>query len=223
MTAFDRLLAIMIKPWVVLSYAGLVILSFMVVDKPMAYYFYEFGFRERLHWLNGLTNLGIGAIYLVLFFLLALFFRCIYRNKVWEERSWFLWICVLIPNGFCLALKMIVGRARPDLLFHGQVYGFFGLHTGASFWSFPSGHTTTIMALVFGLSALFPRYCYALIVAGLLVASSRIVLTQHYLSDVLAASYLALLEVGLLLYWVRHKQVMQRSLPIAVPLKNCNA
>ena len=40
---------------------------------------------------------------------------------------------------------------------------------------------------------------------GLLVVLSRIMLTHHYLSDVMAASYIALLEIALLLYWLRKK------------------
>jgi len=95
-------------------------------------------------------------------------------------------------------LKVIFGRARPDMLFNDQLYGFYGLQTHAQFWSFPSGHTTTVMGFVFGLCALFPRHCVAFILTGLIVVSTRILLTHHFLSDVLIASYLALLEVGLL-------------------------
>ena len=41
---------------------------------------------------------------------------------------------------------------------------------------------------------------------ALLVDFSRIMLTEHYLSDVIVASYLALIEVGLLLVWLRRKK-----------------
>ena len=116
---------------------------------------------------------------------------------------WFLWLCVLVPSLVCLVLKVLLGRARPDLLFNEHLYGFFGLKTHAPYWSFPSGHTTTVMGFVFGLSVLFPRKCYLFILAGSIVVLSRILLTHHYLSDVMAASYLALLEVGLLFWWSR--------------------
>jgi membrane-associated phospholipid phosphatase len=39
----------------------------------------------------------------------------------------------------------------------------------------------------------------------LLVVLSRIMLTHHYLSDVMAASYIALFEIALLLYWLHKK------------------
>jgi membrane-associated phospholipid phosphatase len=64
------------------------------------------------------------------------------------------------------------------------------------------------MGLIFGLTVLFPRYFYLLFVTGLVVVSSRVLLTEHYLSDVMVASYLALLEVGFFAYWLRKKEIL---------------
>ncbi len=205
MRPFERLLAIMIKPWVVILYMGLIMLSFLYLDRPIAYYFHDLNFRTTIPILNWLTKLGLGGLYFFPLFILALFFRYIRRNKDLERRVWFLWLCVLVPSLICVVLKILVGRARPDLLFSDHLYGFHGMKTQAPFWSFPSGHTTTVMGFVFGLSILLPRYCYALIAAGLVVVSSRILLTHHYLSDVMIASYLALVEVGLLHWWLQRK------------------
>ena len=121
-------------------------------------------------------------------------------------RSWVLLLCVLIPNIISLALKILLGRARPELLFDQSLYGFYGLHFVRPFWSFPSGHTTTVVGLVLGLMLIFPRHFYAFIVAGLLVISTRVFLTDHYLSDVLGTSYLVLFEVGLLSIIFRDKK-----------------
>ena len=100
-----------------------------------------------------------------------------------------------------LVLKIVFSRARPDLLFSQQWYGFYGFKFSAPFWSFPSGHATTIMGFVFALCALWPKYRYLFLLYGVLIALSRVVLTHHYLSDVMVASYLALVEVGLLYSW----------------------
>ncbi len=211
MTPFERLLAIMIKPWVVVSYLGLIILSFLYLDRPIAYYFHGVDLRTNLPVLNWFTKLGLGALYLGPLFFLAVFFRYIHRNREWEVRAWFLWLCVLVPSIICVLLKMALGRARPDLLFSEQLYGFYGWQTHAPFWSFPSGHTTTVMGFVGGLCVLFPLYCYAFLSLGLVVVLSRILLTHHYLSDVMAASYLALLEVGLLLWWLRRRTLLKQG------------
>lgn len=206
MTAFDRLFAVMIKPWVFMMYVALMVVSFLYIDEPLARYFHGLNLYTNLPFLRWLTHLGLGALYLGPLLALALFFRYVRRNKTWEMRFWFLWFCVVIPSVICVVLKSLLGRARPVLLFDSNLYGFYGWHTKAAYWSFPSGHTSTIMGFVFGLCVLFPRYCYAFILVGLSVVISRVLLTNHYLSDVMAASYLALVEVGLFVHWLRRKQ-----------------
>ncbi len=205
-TRFERLLAIMITPLAVAVYLGLILLSLRYLDRPIAYYFHMLDLQTHLTSLTWFTQLGSNKLYLGPLLIWALFFRYIQPNKPWEARVWFLWLCVLIPSIVCILLKILFGRARPELLFSDHLYGFYGLQKHALFWSFPSGHATTIMGFVFGLSVLFPRYSYYFIFPGLLVVLSRIMLTHHYLSDVMAASYIALIEVGLLLYWLRKKE-----------------
>jgi len=204
-TPFERLLKIMIKPYVLMSYLALIILSILYADRPIAYYFHAFNFHWGLPFLKGLTLFGASIFYIGPLFILALYFRYVHVNKVWEKRSWFLWLCVFIPNSICLLLKIGIGRARPDLLFKEHLYGFYGFKTHAPYWSFPSGHTTTVMGLMFGLCILFPRYSYAYLLFGVLVVITRVMLTHHYLSDVLTAGYLTLIEVGLLYYWLKSK------------------
>lgn len=202
MNQFERLYRTMTRPWVMVIYFILIVLSFLYLDKPIAIWAYSHQLALKFPWLEWVTNLGFGIVNIVAVALLALIFRLVIQNTLWEHRSWFLWLCLIIPNLVCLALKILFGRARPDMLFSEHLYGFYGLHKNSEFWSFPSGHTTTIMGLMFGLSALFPRYCSVFIGLGSFVAISRILLFKHYLSDVLMASYLALIAVGLLYNWL---------------------
>lgn len=205
MLPFDRLLAIMTKPYVIVGYISLIILSFFYFDKAIAFYVYQINLKGNFPILNWLTMLGMGILYFPTFFLLALFFRFGRVNKEWEWRAWFLLFCVSIPSLICVFLKVMLGRARPSMLFTEQMYGFYGLQSHSPFWSFPSGHTTTIMGAVLGLGIIFPRYFYALVATGLAVSLSRVLLMNHYLSDVMSAIYLTIIEVGLLLYYARHK------------------
>lgn len=198
MTKFERLFHVMTRPWVVFLCVALIVFSFLTIDRPLAIFIEHLDFKQFQPWLNALTHLGLGMFYIIALAIVGLGSRFILHNKRWEERAWFLWLCVAIPSVICFVLKIIFGRARPDMLFSQNLYGFYGPHKSSMYWSFPSGHTTTIMGLMFGLSALFPRYCVGFVFSGSLIALSRILLTQHYVSDVLFASYLALLEVGLL-------------------------
>jgi hypothetical protein len=200
MTLFERLFTWMTKPWVMIAYGVLVILSYCYWDKPLAYYFHSLDLKRQFPILSWFTHLGEGALYITLFFFIALYFRFIRPHKFNEKRTWFLWLCILIPYIVCGVLKVTLGRARPELFFTEHLYGFYGFHLHSEFWSFPSGHTTTIMALAFSLSFLFARYSLAFILAGLAIVLTRIMLNQHYLSDVLATSYLTLVGIGLLVH-----------------------
>lgn len=205
MSPFDRLLRLMTKPGVASLYIALVCLSFFYFDKSLALYFHDLDLRTHFFLLTWLTKLGLGPIYIVPFFILAIYFRYVKPNPVWEARFWFLFLCLVIPGTVCGILKVILSRARPDLWFSEHLYGFYWLQLHAPFWSFPSGHTTTILAAALGLSILFPQYYYRLVVVGVAIAISRVVLTHHYLSDILTAAYLTVLELGLLMYVLRQK------------------
>lgn len=99
-------------------------------------------------------------------------------------------------------LKVIVGRARPKLLFLDGTYDFtwFGWH--ADHWSFPSGHAATAAALMTALWCLWPRPLWLYVAMATLVAVSRVVTGQHYLSDVIAGGVVGVLVTRALGLWL---------------------
>ncbi len=180
-----------------LCYTLVLIISYCYLDKPLAQYFHDRNLEQAFLPLTWLTHLGEIAIYTIGLFFMALLFR--YRHQpLWEARCWFLWVYMVFSNTLCLILKISLGRARPILWFEHQWYGFYGMQASPNFWSCPSGHTTCIMAWAIGLSFIFPRYAKMCIVGGLMVASSRILLVHHFLSDVLSALYLTLITLRIL-------------------------
>lgn len=203
MTLFQRLFKTMTNPWVALSYLAFIGLSILYFDKPIALHFHQLDFGQVKPKIELISYLGISSVYFVILTGLILIFRFGFKNKVWERRTCFLLLCLTVSTLICFALKMCLGRARPDLWFDQNLYGFYGFHTHKNFWSFPSGHTSTVMSLAFALSVLFPRMFYPAIFFGLVVVASRVILTHHFLGDVMMASYLALLEVGFLVYLIR--------------------
>ncbi len=195
---FQQFFKLLTRPLLAVSLVIFILISFIYLDRPVAIYFHNLHLGERWVWLNGLSLFGEGIIYICLFFLLALFFRYIKHNQTYERQLWFLWFCVFVPMSFCLVAKILLGRARPELLLLDQSYGFYGLHFSSKYWSFPSGHTTTVMSLVFGLCFLFPRLNLLFILGGIVMVFSRVVLAKHYLSDIMLTSYLVLLTQGVL-------------------------
>lgn len=196
MTEFKKTFLFMRKPWVILLYAILVILAYHFVDRSLAVYFYHLDLGNKIPLLGVLTALGKWIAYIILFFIAGLYFRYFQINPEYEARSWYLFGCVFIANLVCVILKVIVSRARPELLFSNHEFGFYWFKLSDDYWSFPSGHTTTVVSLATGLGVLFHRYFYVLLVVAILVAASRIMLCFHYLSDVMSAFYISVLIVS---------------------------
>lgn len=206
MFSSNQFLKRLLNPITLLLVVALITVSYWYVDRPIVNWLYSFNLRDNFPLLTWVTYLGNSGINLIGFFAAALFFRYIYVNSIWEKRAWFLWLCVASSNAVCGVLKVIIGRARPDLWLQSHEYGFSWLKMDSLHMSFPSGHTTTIMSIAFGFSVIFPRFWLLFVSGGALVALSRVLLLQHYLSDVLAAMYLTLLVVAGLVCFLRKKK-----------------
>ena len=89
-------------------------------------------------------------------------------------------------------VKHVVGRARPKLVdtLGPQHFDLFSLK--AVLASFPSGHTTTIVAAAASLSFFMPRPAALLFALAAPVAASRLIVGAHYPSDVLGGVFLGL-------------------------------
>lgn len=201
MTQFEKTFNLIKKPWFVGVYIVLLILVYILADKPIALYFYHLNLRINVPWLMVLTTLGKWQMYFVLFLFAALFFRYVKYNHVYEIRCWYLFGGVFIPNVLGLILKFWLSRARPELLFTNHAFGFYWFQLKELYWSLPSGHAITAGCLAAALGIIFPRYFYELLVLALIIAMTRVVLYYHYLSDILAGLYFGLLVIG---FWTKY-------------------
>lgn len=202
---FEKLFNFIKTPWVIIFYAFLVILAYYLIDRTLATYFCQMHLEAKIFALKVLTALGKWILYVLLFFMAALFFRYIKINSTYEKRSWYLLGCVVTTNLVCTILKITLSRARPELLFASNEFGFYWLQLNKEYWSFPSGHTATVTALAGGLGVLFPRHFYSLLFIAFLVVISRLLLCFHYLSDVMSALYMSLLVVGFFTEYLQRK------------------
>ncbi len=93
-------------------------------------------------------------------------------------------------------LKAFISEARPALFLKNGSYPYFIDHvTLHNFHSFPSGHATSVFALVavIAFAVKDKNYAIPLLALGVLVGYSRIYLGQHFLHDVVAGSLLGVL------------------------------
>jgi undecaprenyl-diphosphatase len=102
-------------------------------------------------------------------------------------RLGFVFVAVALPSLVVTVAKRLIGRARPLRVDGADIY-FAPFSWRVDYASMPSGHSTTAFATVVALGALFPRARVALWFYGGVIALSRVVLTAHYPSDVIAGA-----------------------------------
>lgn len=170
------------------------LLSIAFVDRPVARFFHDSDPSMRQVF-QFITQFGLSKGYLVIAALLFVTLRLAAFGARHERlaatlalharRALFLFVAVAGAGVVADVVKLIFGRARPKLLFADGAYGFTWGAAQADYWSFPSGHAATVAALAVGLYRLWPRGLPLYLVVALLVAASRIIITAHYVSDVL--------------------------------------
>ncbi len=184
-----------------------IIFSYFFLDKKVAEYFlaniptYELigdyvSIIGESHWYIGTGLLGF------------LFFKYYKKNKLYEQRFLFLLYINLFSGIISLLLKWLFSRIRPWGLRPGHdEFGFLAFQnwdisflekmkyhfttlaeSPTTYSSFPSGHTTTVFAVITYLSILFPKYIYLWLVIAVVVASSRILANDHFISDLFAGA-----------------------------------
>lgn len=179
-------------------YITLMVISYFFWDQPIAYYIHHLNLVNINPYLEVITRAGLGTYYLLFFVLMWILFQFLYRKPRLAHSALFLLLAVAIPGAICDVIKIIVSRARPLELFDHHLYGFQFFKTHADFWSFPSGHSIVITGVMLALSLLKPKYSWLFLIIALVVIASRILLTAHYLSDVLGSIYIASFVVGYL-------------------------
>jgi lipid A 4'-phosphatase len=180
----------------------LIVFSIETVDRPLALFLHAKD--PDLHALFDLTGqLGEGRGWLLLFGLafaglhwggeLPRLRRLAPTMRALSVVPAFLFASIAAAGLAVDILKIGFGRLRPKLLFRADLYGFTWFGWRPDHWSFPSGHTATIVALMTALWWLWPQHLLFYILAAAIVAGSRVVVGAHYPSDVMAGALIAVL------------------------------
>ncbi|HEX2476321.1 MAG TPA: phosphatase PAP2 family protein, partial [Lacipirellulaceae bacterium] len=107
-------------------------------------------------------------------------------------RAGFLFLAIGAPGLLTLAIKQLFGRARPYVA-EGAPYLLHPFALRSEYASFPSGHSTTAFAAAAAIGALWPRAGIVTWAYALVIASSRVVVTAHFPSDVIGSAIVGVL------------------------------
>jgi membrane-associated phospholipid phosphatase len=162
--------------------------SWIYWDRAIAEYFAHH--RELRSIARILTRLGNGTpwIFLALFGL-----GLSYSQQAWRKYTlpFIAMIISILSSGLIInVLKISVGRYRPRAWLHDGIYTIKPFLKTYSKCSFPSGHSQTIFAAMVSLSIIYPKARWFFLGLACSVAMTRLILTNHYLSDVLVGSYI---------------------------------
>ncbi len=92
-----------------------------------------------------------------------------------------------------LVLKKVVSRARPEVLLEQGWHGLGVPFTGDPYDSFPSSHTLTAFAVAAVIGEIAPRWRLPLLLVAGVVAISRVINRDHFLTDVTAAAFIGIM------------------------------
>jgi membrane-associated phospholipid phosphatase len=123
--------------------------------------------------------------------------RALARGSLTQTESAFLRAscAILIAGVLTFELKELFGRTWPETwvnnnpsFFGNGTYGFFPLHGGQGYLSFPSGHTTAIAAAAGAAWCLWPRLRWLGAILVLAVGIGLLGADYHWLSDIMAGA-----------------------------------
>jgi membrane-associated phospholipid phosphatase len=165
--------------------------SYFNWDIPLAYYSRGLS-NSVLNIAQIITVLGESRWYYILFIPAYFLLRFAWKNKLWSMRILFLFTAISASGLISTLIKWFAGRYRPSMLEEG-LFGFNFFRVGYELTSFPSGHSVTVFTLAAAISFLSPRWSIVAFILALLIAMSRVLITSHYLGDVIGGAGIGIL------------------------------
>ena len=123
------------------------------------------------------------------------------KSKETSSKFYTMSIALLATIVISALIKVLLARYRPELFLFDDRYGFHFFSFRKAYNSMPSGHTALTFAGLLSVANFFKRsYITALaILIACAVAVSRIIILDHFVSDIILAIY-----IGIFCYlWAR--------------------
>jgi membrane-associated phospholipid phosphatase len=116
-------------------------------------------------------------------------------------RLGFLFLAIGLPGLTFTVVKRLIGRARPLVEGGADPFIYRPLGMRVEYASLPSGHSIDAFAAAMAIGLLWPRMRPLLWTYAVVIAVSRVVLTAHFPSDVMAGAVVGVVGVLLVRDW----------------------
>jgi undecaprenyl-diphosphatase len=100
-------------------------------------------------------------------------------------RLEFIFVAIALPGLIVTVVKRLIGRVRPSAM---GPFAYMPFSWRPDYAGMPSGHATTAFAVAVALGAIWPRARPLLWLYAVVIALSRVVISAHYVSDVVAGA-----------------------------------
>jgi undecaprenyl-diphosphatase len=116
-------------------------------------------------------------------------------------RFTFIFVAVGLPGLLVSIVKRLIGRARPFVGGAVDPYRYEPFAWSAAYASLPSGHATTAFAAAMAIGTVWPQARLAMWTYALLIGVSRVVVSAHHPSDVVAGAMVGTFGALLIRNW----------------------
>lgn len=121
-------------------------------------------------------------------------------------RLGFVFMAIAVPGLVVAIVKRLIGRARPFVA-GDDAWTSLLFVWRASYAAFPSGHATTAFAAAVAIGALFPPLRPIMWIYAVLIAVSRVVVSAHHPSDVIAGAIVGTIGAFLIRDWYASRRL----------------
>jgi membrane-associated phospholipid phosphatase len=128
-------------------------------------------------------------------------------------RLGFLFCAIALPGLVFTIVKRLIGRARPLVGAGSDPFLYLPLGWKVEYASFPSGHATDAFAAATAIGALWPKTRPLMWTYAVLIALSRVMVTAHFPSDVLAGAIAGTLGALLVRGWFAARRLAFTASP----------
>jgi undecaprenyl-diphosphatase len=118
----------------------------------------------------------------------------------WAVRLSFVFSAIALPSLLVTVGKRLIGRARP-LVDGVDVWSYHPLSWQPKFASLPSGHATSVFAALVAISSVCPQARPLLWIYAIGIGISRIIVTTHFPSDILAGAIVGAAGAMVVRHW----------------------